>query len=136
MLLRPRLQPQLLELLLLLLLLLVMVMVMVVMVMLLLLLVMVMVMLVMLLLLLVMVMVMVTAHLRNVLSAAVYLPSRRHVKVSYRAIPSHLALTACASAPTRITATSRYLAVAWLSLMYTFIRNDCRNIQSQVEHKM
>jgi len=109
MLLRPRLQPQLLELLLLLLLLLLVMMVM---------------------------MVMVTAHLRNVLSAAVYLPSRRHVKVSYRAIPSHLALTACASAPTRITATSRYLAVAWLSLMYTFIRNDCRNIQSQVEHKM
>jgi len=58
MLLRPRLQPQLLELLLLLLLLL----------------------------LLVMLLVMVTAHLRNVLSAAVYLPSRRHVKVSYRAI--------------------------------------------------
>jgi len=107
MLLRPRLQPQLPELLLLLLLLL-----------------------------LVMVMVMVTAHLRNVLSAAVYLPSRRHAKVSYRALQHTPPLTACASAPTRITATSRYLAVAWLSLMYTFIRNDCRNIQSQVEHKM
>jgi len=77
MLLRPRLQPQLLELLLLLLL----------------------------------VMVMGTAHLRNVLSAAVYLPSRRHVKVSYRALQYTPPLTACASAPTRITATSRYLAV-------------------------
>jgi len=82
MLLRPRLQPQLLELLLLLLLLLVMVM-----------------------------LVMVTAHLRNVLSAAVYLPSRRHAKVSYRALQYTPPLTASAPAPTRITATSRYLAV-------------------------
>ena len=86
MLLRPRLQPQLPELLLLLLLVLLLVM-------------------------LVMVMVMVTAHLRNVLSAAVHLPSRRHAKVSYRALQYTPPLTASASAPTRITATSRYLAV-------------------------
>ena len=52
-----------------------------------------------LLLLLLLLLVMVTAHLRNVLSAAVYLPSRRHAKVSYRALQYTPPLTASASVP-------------------------------------